>query len=548
MAILLATSMTRAQIQVIQASDLHSQYNHTLNFIASVAKLQADFKAKYPDGVSILLFNGDVSGPSEWTDIDQGMAFFKMAAHLSNQFDGFAFTLGNHDGWSLGGPSIERGNTIFYRQALAGLKLFRQFSKHSGRYTTANIEVNRGFEYMFQPSIDVDISASRKIRVVGLIGETVLTQSNYDPEVSPNPISKVRSPLEIAKNQIELAASAGVTDLYFMEHEGYEVIEKDLPALMKWKGNHPDSKVRKLNMPVYFSAHTHLRVNKRVAGVDLIESGSRYQFSEVLLDEDGAVQKTQHFDWDAQRELARSVVLEGPAKDAYLAVEPVIREMTAKNSVPLLYLNGIPAIRKDLRAGRHWLGYAMADTFRNAAISYGIANGLKFDDAFALFTSDAYRRDEILPPGMITAGEIKSMHPLPNEVVIGIMSGAQLKELLGFVRSQWKKKGEFSPQTSSNLVEDGDQIMMRKIRQRYMENHLASELADQGQYLVAFDGFNGRKVRNQSLKQPWGAGIDWHIETGLLQTKVIEEYLPKVLMHPDIRHMRPMSCNGAHLQ
>lgn len=543
---ILWTTTAHAQIQIIQASDLHSQYNHIFDFIKAVSHLQLEFEKQNPNGTSILLFNGDVAGPSEWTNFDKGMSFFEMAARLSNQFDGFAFTLGNHDGWSFGGPSDKVANTTFYTQAMNAVELFRQHSKHSGRYTTANVVENQKYKGILQPWVDVNLPAGRKLRVVGLIGHDILSQSNYNPNVTPNPIESVTDPFVEARRQIEKAARAGITDLYLMAHEGHQVLEKSIPQLMEWKNSHSDSRIRDMKIPLFFAAHTHLEASKKIAGLSLIESGSRYQFSEIVLNEQGEITKNHFYNWTEQAKIARTGGLGKPGHDALTAIEKEINAITKINERPKVATEGISAIRADLRRGPHWLGSAMADSLREAARGYAETNRIQYDDIFGLFTSDGYRRDEKIEPGYLTEGQIKSMHPLPNEVVLGVMSGNALKQILKRMRADMQKRGDFSPQLSSNLIEQRGELMSRQMRSKFLEIHPANPIQDSGRYLVAIDGFNGAKARAKTANEPWAKEIEWLPQSRLVQSELIVDLLPKALEHPDIRRMQIRRCNGVH--
>lgn len=544
---ILWSSYARAQVQIIQASDLHSQYNHLFDFIKTVSHLQIEFKKQHPNGVSVFLLNGDVAGPSEWTNFDKGMSFFEMAARLSNQFDGFAYTLGNHDGWSFGGPSDKVANETFFSQTIQAIELFKKHSKHSGKYTTANVEANSQFDGILQPSIDVPLAAGRRLRVVGLIGKDILTQSNYNPKVTPNPIAAVMDPFAEAQSQIEKAANEGITDMYLMAHEGHQVLEKSIPALMEWKAQHQSASVRQMKLPVFFAAHTHLETSKKVAGLSLIESGSRYQFSEVILNDQGEITKEHLYGWSEQKQLARTAELAQPARDAIASIEKEIHAITEANSRPTIHIDGISAIRADLRRGPHWLGSAIADSLREAARGHATHHGIHHDEVFAFFTSDGYRRDEKIAAGFLTEGDLKSMHPLPNEIVLGLMSGRALRQLLKRMRSDMRARGDYSPQISSNLVEHGEDLLHRNRRSHFLENHVARPIHDAGRYLVAIDGFNGARVRAKVAQEIWAEEIEWLPQSRINQSDVIVKLLPETLVHPDIRRMQTRRCVGVHL-
>lgn len=536
-------------VQIIQASDLHSQYNHTLPFLRAVDQLRAEFRARHPDGISILLLNGDVSGPSEWTELDRGETFYRMMSHFSNLFEGFAFTMGNHDGWSFTHDSPLEGNRLFAHQAEMALRHFAGNSRHSGQHTTANLILNPDGEKFFRPFVDVALPRGERIRIVGLVGDDILSHSSYDPNTHPNPIRSLRSGFETAKEEILRAAENGIERLVFMAHEGSRNLETWIPQLRQWQRNHADARVRALRLPVFFAAHTHLVVSKDVAGVPLFESGSRYQFAEVILSEDGSLQSHRFFDYAEQKDLSARNRRPSPALEKALAIiEPVIDEMTRINSRIVFESEGMDAVRKDLRAGPHWFGTALANALREAALRLAEEQGLEIREAFGLFSSSAFRRDEGIGRRAVTVGDLKSFHPLPKEITFVLVTGRQLRRLVGALRQAGHEANEYSPQLSSNLIEDEKGELFEQAERRHrLEKALRRPLADQALYLVAIDGFNGKKAQSNPKWLSWTRDIRWLSTDGRFgQTQTLVDNFPKVYFQPDILRLRPRSCGNIH--
>lgn len=543
-----ARAASQKPVQIIQASDLHSQYDHSVDFILAITRLQQKFRQENPNGVSLLLLNGDISGPSEWTDLDKGGAIYETLSYLSNVFDGFGMTPGNHDGWSFTANSAQDGNDLYDQQSREALRLFRQNSRHSGQQIVANIEVNPKYADYYRPSVDFDLGGE-PLRVIGLVADDLFNHSSYDPTLTPNPILRILPALEAAKQQMQIAAQDGIHQIIFMDHEGHRVIrDKILPQLLEWKKNNTDPRIRDMNIPVFFAAHTHLEVKTAVENVPLIESGSRYKFSEVILNSEGQLQSHHLYDYSEQEKLAHRNYLPEATRKALGVMEPLVQEMRTINDQVIFESEGILVTRKDLRVGPHWLGQALANSLRASALRLRKNRKFKVDDVFGLFASTAFRRDEGLPAGPVTFGELKSFHPLPKDVAYGIMDGETLRKFIVSFRQQLAQSGDFSPQTSTNLIVPAEgPILVQEVRRELRETPLQRELNDRGTYLVAMDGFMGTLVRRNQEWSNWAQNIQWVKTYGRYsQTTILATEFPNAYAQPDILRIRARSCARIH--
>ena len=531
---LFLSTPAKAQVLVIQASDLHSQYDHLVDFVKSVSEAKIRFHERYPNGKTLFVLNGDIAGPSEWSDRDKGLMVFKMLAHLSNDFDGFILTPGNHDGWSFAAHPTD-GNDSFLEQTQRTISWFKEHSKHSGRFSAANLVINDGYQELFQDGIEIKNSSGERIRVVGLLLQDMFKVSGYDPNLSPNPIQAVSSMLEAAKLQTKKAAAEGVDQLIFAAHEGNQWLKKNLlPQYLEWKNNHPNPKVRLLKLPVFFAAHTHLTENSLVENLRIIESGSRYKYSQMILADSGALLEHRFMDYADQKDFAKKARLSREAKQALDVMKPLLKAMTTENNRVVIRGENLDVIRKDLRAGPHWMGMAIAESLRITAEQVKKKMNLPVDITVGAFSSAAFRRDEPVLDGRITKGHLKSIHPLPRPLTYIIMDGGQLTKLLQTLRDEHQANGDYSPQLAPNIFESQDGIRVS----------ISHENLTHKKILVVFDAFLGWQLETQERYREFSRHMQFvRPETPIMQNIAIAKHFRKAFELPEIKAMRPVSCS-----
>lgn len=307
---------SEAKVLVIGTSDQHSFYQRLPLFIRNLAKVRRDFLNQNPFGKVILAINGDFNGRSSYA-LDRGTLGYDVVKFLARDYE-VIMNLGNHEAFDW---SSKFGNRLFVRQAreLTGAISTdeRQF-----RFTTANLQLTDLGKEFFEPYHDVK-DGDRRIRFVGLVLNRFFEVSRYQAEGAYQLFEGMTPMEEEARTQLLAAAKDGVDNVVFLCHENFGHVKQLVRDLDLWRNN------RKLKLPkvsVAFAGHDHHIDSLKLRGSLAIDAGLHYDFSTVVLDDQGQVEDFQIYDESAQKALKEPIRMTNAEVRAYvLASETVAR-------------------------------------------------------------------------------------------------------------------------------------------------------------------------------------------------------------------------------
>ena len=352
-----------ADIPFIQTSDSHSAYDKVERLILYSHYLHQKYKTKLNLDNMYLIHSGDLSGASEWTDFDKGKILYDVKMSYYSQL---ALTMGNHDGMDYDSSDVAEADRYFTQETKEFIK------KNKTALLGANIRIKDSkYKNFFQPSVDflLDEVKKTKVRVVGLVFAEF---TGFINSGMPGVADETVAMFEEAKKQIEMAAKdTSIKRVIFSCHERYAPVEELSKEIFEWKKLHPEYSHIKTDL--YFSAHDHERVFKRLESGYIINSG--YQMEAMtffVLDSEGNFShkpeqvifnevdevKLQQIKLSWRNKLPVQTIKELDELELLMKKVILDNKIILEKNVPI-----IPYTRSDLKAGRHILGMALSDSY-----------------------------------------------------------------------------------------------------------------------------------------------------------------------------------------
>ena len=271
---------------IIQSSDQHSSYHRLPQFLKSIGILSERFKSQYPEGQLVLVINGDFSSyDSYWTKEDQGNFGYEILSQLASKYLVF-YTFGNHDSFDW------ENSQLFLDQ----MKLLKQAGVH---LIVANAFFHPEYQNLFTPFVDVPLSQNEVIRFTGFTlpysKKSRFTNSESEPVV-------ITDNLHIEERSLKIIEKADknprVNSLVLSMHVGSKKMKNIVSNL------EPEDKEK---LRIVFTAHDHRRLLDKSGPTHIINSGSHFDFSMVILDDQGQVVSTEFFDQSSQEEISGQI-------------------------------------------------------------------------------------------------------------------------------------------------------------------------------------------------------------------------------------------------
>lgn len=431
-----------AELLIIQSSDNHSKYKRIDSFIKSTHKLIEDFKAKYPNGEVVFNFNGDYSGASSFSNFkgDKGKLGLELMGALAKEHT-VLFTFGNHEAfdWLVDGIADD----LFYEH----LKYLDEKGVIS---LGSNTKLKERSQKYFKDKYDHYIGQNHKVRFLGLQLETFYEKV---PNHNGNEVGEV---LEVdgyeatLKREIVKAKEAGVQSLVASYHDTFGKVVK---VTKKINDLLPSS----LKIPVSFAAHDHV-VDKTVIGeaTNIIDSGSNFDFSAVVLNNDGVFVSHEFFDKEKQLDIS-SEVSDFPdyLRKVGRKISKHVEDVRKLKSTGEKRLSVIKESKLTLKKSRSTV---LGDALGDALVMHGnkelsLEEKSKVKGIIGMFNSSSYRNDSILDTGYLDEFELREMFPIKNEVNILKMTGEDIQIFFESLRRFREKEGIFTPQMSKNIRE-----------------------------------------------------------------------------------------------
>ena len=494
-------------------------------YLRATAKLASDFRARAGAANPVLyLLNGDIAGVSMWSIRDRGEGMWNFFAALTPDHD-LIPGLGNHEGIDY---EPEFGNDFYLQQSrrfLAAANSHRSAAYPPIRITVANLVPGASAGDLFQPFQDRVLAHGKRLRVIGLVLDTLLNESLHDANDPVQVWKSVDPMLEVAKRQLLQAADEGISIVVIQCHERMSKVTAFTEKLLEWKATEP--RLAQLKLPIVFAAHDHKIAEKQIGETRIFDSGTEFTFTQAEIDDDGNFVQGGVVERALQKEIGRDQALSATEQQAVAAIQPEIAELERHYGRVLGSTDAYPEIRSNLEKGRSRLGIRLADGMKHwAEDSWSVLSAdpalPPIEGAVSFYNSGTYRLVEPIQAGPLTYGHVIQMMPFQRSWGMVLWKGSDVQAVFASLRSsQARTNGLFTPQFSSNLRElAGHQLEI------LAQDGTWGALKPDAHYLVALEGWidmNGYKLPEIDIALANGIRLKPPIQNA---HEVMEKYFP----------------------
>ncbi len=410
-------------ITLLHSNDLHAHMEATrikgADFGGYARQATIIKRARLTEPNVLLLSGGDTF---------QGTMFFNTYVGLAdlafmNQVHYNAMAVGNHE--------FDRGP-----------KTLGNFIAHANfPVLSANLDVSG------EPALRKRIHASAVITVggekFGVVGATTPTVTNIS---SPGPTVKLKDLHDSVQTEVDALRKQGIHKIFLVTHIGYledQALVKTLHGVSAVVGGHSHTPLGTPDLPGWpKSQGEYPTVVKNADGFDvpIVQSwewGKVFGHITLEFDANGHVTKWSN---------AKAIVV-----DASIPEDPSVKAMVASFKKPILALESKPVgkasveIPKESASGGD---SAMADVIADAML----AATAKMGAQAAFINSGGVRGG--LEPGNITYGNLLSIEPFGNTLVVLDLSGA---ELTAAIEEGIGTGGQLNPSSGTSYTFDKSQ-------------------------------------------------------------------------------------------
>lgn len=459
-------------VLIIQYSDSHSYYVSIPVMLGMVRKRIKEFLINSPDGEIIFINNGDLSSRSAWCN-DEGWLNFRLLRHFGTYYPGI-WVPGNHEALDWRGAD---GRRLFIQQSefLKGQNVPIPLAEWDKIYrrpgispVAANLEIAPPLQPHFQPYRDIPIlKGTKTVRMLGYTIDDYFKHAVYNLDIQPELFSDTHNLQMTIRRQLLEAEADGVDWVIPSFHQGIAHVEKYAEQIRSFVEN--NGRLSRLRIPAMFAADDHKEDEREVLGYPIFDSGSKYSFRSVELDQNGKVVRQKlHRPKDLTKQdrgALNDFLL--PVDRSFLRheVAPLLKEVRSLLSQGLGIHYSTTETRYDMGVRRTQTGTLLADSY----VIYGrqlLSNeGTYHGDlpVISLVNSEGYRNEDPIAGPEVLVGDIYAMNPYFLTPGTFILSGAQAQALYTSVRNARALEGIYMPQMSSNLDElvDSTRLMIR---------------------------------------------------------------------------------------
>ena len=271
------------QVLVIQSSDHHSSYGRMSDFLASLEVLSRKFKKDHPKGKIVLFINGDFSSSNEVSNNDQANFDYDILSQLAEKYIIF-YVFGNHDSFDW-----RDAHQLFISQ----MKKLKQAGVH---LLATNVSFYSEHQDLFEPFFDISLEKNKKIRFAGFALPKTQQYRFFREQGSDQRIIRKIEDIPDAIDSLakEVNQQEDIISLVVGMHLGFRRVKKIVSKL--------DGEIRK-KIKVIFAAHDHAQKIFKIDNTQIIDSKDRFNFSKVVLNENGELVFKKFFDEQSQREI-----------------------------------------------------------------------------------------------------------------------------------------------------------------------------------------------------------------------------------------------------
>ena len=434
-----------SQLLIVQSSDEHGAIKHLPRFSRAYGRIVTDFLNRHPQGQVLRLSLGDTLTSALHTNQDKAEQLTQWTIELSKVAPTI-FVPGNHD--------ADFGNEVFFRQ-------MKQLHEAGITLLAANAIPAPEAAAFFSPFHDiVSPDGKKRLRFIGFTLQDFLRRSTFNPHDPQHPfIERFLEYEPLLQTEIANAQTDGVTHLIPLFHDSHAVVS----ALL--------SRIQSPLILFGMAAHDHLVEES----ANVFDSGSRYKFRVVELDENFKIVKNHFYDREEQKKVLETVHPTHPALDS-LADRVSQWLADFKKAHPpevLLVTSGRIHTKLQMKEWQQPLGYELANSMRgnaNDIIARLLPQRFSIKNLFEIigltpphvlkdipvagwFNSSSCRLEECIEAGEIDIHLDEEIYPYDYYSKVFVGPGAvfqQMYETLRTYRAQ-SEPSVYTPQLSDNL-------------------------------------------------------------------------------------------------
>ncbi len=444
---------SRAELLIIQSSDNHSKYKRIEAFFHATNDAIENFHKQYPNGQVVFVFNGDYSGASNFSNykLDRGKLGLKVMTTLAEDYP-VLYTFGNHEAfdWLVDGLA----NDLINEQ-------LEYLHKNGVVNLVSNIEMKKRSQQFITPYYDLVTKADHRIRFHGLLLETFFEKVQGLDGFKPDEVLKVGTYKDSARSIFKKAKVDKVNSIVFAHHEGFKHVKRATAEYL-------DMLPRGIKLPLSFASHDHLVKSMVMGQSHIIDSGSNFDFTAVVLDDESRVISTKFYPVEEQKKIFAlnrriPVKWEKLTRKVQQHIDEVLT-LNADNQRKIPVINESKLTLKKARS--HVLGNSLGDALREyGKESKKLPADVSSRQVLGMFNSSSYRNDAIIDSGNLSDIEIREMSPIRNSVRVLKLSGEEVQLFYESLRRFREKEDVYSPQMSSNLKEGPDYKLQVKVNE-----------------------------------------------------------------------------------
>ncbi len=422
-----------------------------MSFVASVEVLSREFKSSYPNGKVLILINGDYSSKSIWTEGDKGQLGYEVLSQLAQKYE-VVFVFGNHEAFDW------KDTNLFINQ----MSLLKEAGVH---LLAANANFVHKFKNLFAKFVDIPLG-EKSVRFAGFTLSNFPQKSGWNKYLKPKVFTSFY-PIEERLYSVikETHKNSLISSLVLAFHEGSSAVSNHFKKLDRKLRCCSEDMTHKIS--AIFLGHHHAVKNIEFRNSRMISSGDFFNFTSVLLDDEGQIIDSTFYDQEKRRYLLSKIdetsleskIITDKIKPVVHAIE--YKRFQSNKFIPRHLMDN----RKAFLNRRTILGTLLAETLRLWAYrEIPMEKIYQTKTYIAVFLdSNLYQRNDFIrEKTLIDSNLISTFYPKNQNVHTLYVTGEELESLYFSLANLLKRhKKIYSPQISSNLkVKDNELLYL----------------------------------------------------------------------------------------
>lgn len=425
---------------IYAVNDLHGKFSDSDEQIG-VDEFSTYIKnARAENENTILLSSGDMWQGSSESNLTQGA----LITDWMNELDFAAMTLGNHE-YDWGEESIET-NAAQAEFPFLAINVYEKATNERVDYCKSSVMVEKN---------------GAKVGIIGAVGDCY--SSIAGEQVKDVYFKTGRELTALVKGESEKLRSEGADLIIYSLHDGYGSSASSVKTLSDAQfSSYYDVSLSEGYVDVVFEGHTHCRyVVRDSKGVYHLQGGG---------DNDGITHAEITVDCAKQRVRVLDTEYVNASAYAHLSDDPIVQNLLEK------YRNEISLSEKYLGENR---AYRSSDFLRQTVANLYYQAGVeKWGASYDIVLGGGYisvRSPYVLQAGSVTYGDLYSIFPFDNALVLCSVSGYYLKTKFFETQNSnyYLGYGAYGAQVRDNINENATYyIIADTYSSAYAPNHL----------------------------------------------------------------------------